>query len=863
MNNFLRLLTLSLLLLCLSCEKEPFVDFQLPDNRDYLEFTAEGGYADIEIVANCNYEIFCNDSWISASKNEDGVNIIIESNLETTSRESEIHISYSYHNEKVVQSIKIKQEAFEPVLLVERTELNFDSEGGSIDITIEANAEFNISEDADWITYTVTDNIIRITADASHVVDERSTEVIITMPKYDINQNVRVVQKAFIPSLKVDETELIFSAIGGTQNINVITNAAFSISVTENWITCTQYDNSIKINVSASSITEERSANITISLLDYDNNIQIVKVTQKVFEPQLIVEDVDTLEFDYRGGNKTIEVISNFDYEISNTADWLEVEKVANGVKAICHPNNETLPRSTSIVISGKAYGLSNTAILISQLPIPSEGNIIEYTTTFNGDIEPYNTNAFNANIVSNTYVNGKGVIVFDAPITKIGAQAFYHIPLTSITIPNSVTRIEESAFNGCSNLKNVYGMNKVKTIGYNAFYNCTNLINITIPDSVVSIEEAAFSNCYKLKSVNISGNVTSIGNNALYGCHGLTNVVIGDNVTTIGENAFYECSGLSSLKMGSNVKSIGKSAFAKCDSLSAIYITDLYNWCSINFGNGYANPLHNKAKLYVNQIIIEDITMPSGIKIINDYAFYGCGNQMNVTIGNDVESIGDAAFYNCSLLTKIVITDNVLSIGDSAFLGCSSLNSVTIGNKVTTIGGYAFNNCTSLKNLEIGYRVKNIGWFAFEGCSSLTSIVIPDMVETLEQDTFHSCTALRTAIIGEGVKNIRGGVFGNCYLLNSVTIGSNVVEIGQAFYGCESLKYIYCKPTIPPAIYYNDLYAYDPKGSFPYNSGMKIYVPKSSYDLYTQYDSYDYQSSKNAQGNWAQYKYYISAYNF
>lgn len=112
-------------------------------------------------------------------------------------------------------------------------------------------------------------------------------------------------------------------------------------------------------------------------------------------------------------------------------------------------------------------------------------------------------------------------------------------------------------------------------------------------------------------------------------------------------------------------------------------------------------------------------------------------------------------------------------------------------------------------------------------------------------------------------MKNIRGGVFGNCYLLNSVTIGSNVVEIGQAFYGCESLKYIYCKPTIPPAIYYNDLYAYDPKGSFPYNSGMKIYVPKSSYDLYTQYDSYDYQSSKNAQGNWAQYKYYISAYNF
>ena len=69
------------------------------------------------------------------------------------------------------------------------------------------------------------------------------------------------------------------------------------------------------------------------------------------------------------------------------------------------------------------------------------------------------NFHKIGANIVSNTYSNGKGVIKFDGDVTKIGSYAFLDCSsLTSVTIPDSVTSIEEWAFSGCKSLTAFYG---------------------------------------------------------------------------------------------------------------------------------------------------------------------------------------------------------------------------------------------------------------------------------------------------------------------------------------------------------------------------------------------------------------------
>lgn len=114
---------------------------------------------------------------------------------------------------------------------------------------------------------------------------------------------------------------------------------------------------------------------------------------------------------------------------------------------------------------------------------------------------------------------------------------------LTSVTIGNFVTSIEERAFYRCSGLTSVKISNSVTTIGNNAFNGCSGLTEITIPNSVTSIENHTFCNCSGLTSITLSNSMTSIEKYTFYGCTGLTSIEIPAGVTTIGENAFNGCS--------------------------------------------------------------------------------------------------------------------------------------------------------------------------------------------------------------------------------------------------------------------------------------------------------------------------------
>ncbi|MBQ2374896.1 MAG: leucine-rich repeat protein [Alistipes sp.] len=175
---------------------------------------------------------------------------------------------------------------------------------------------------------------------------------------------------------------------------------------------------------------------------------------------------------------------------------------------------------------------LTDGSTLIIPFHMILKSNEIHYTSSDGKIVTPYNTNAFGANIISNEYKDGKGIITFDGAVTEIGFMAFaYCSSLTSITIGNSVTRVVESAFFGCQSLESFHGKfassdNRCLIIdGILISFAPAGLTTYTIPDSVTRIGDRAFYGCDSLESITIPNSVTMIGGYAFFGCYSLTSV--------------------------------------------------------------------------------------------------------------------------------------------------------------------------------------------------------------------------------------------------------------------------------------------------------------------------------------------------
>ena len=417
--------------------------------------------------------------------------------------------------------------------------------------------------------------------------------------------------------------------------------------------------------------------------------------------------------------------------------------------------------------------------------------------------------------------------------VTKVDSSAFIGCSsLTSITIPNSVTEIGYSVFEGCTNLKSITIPNGVTSIGDSAFEDCTSLTSITIPNGVTSIGDSAFEGCTSLTSITIPNSVTSIGFGAFIGCSSLTSITIPDSVTCIGDSAFNGCTSLTSITIPDSVTSIGESAFSGCSSLASITIPDSV----MSIGN---DAFHECSSL-------TSITIPNSVTSIGDYAFLGCSRLTAIDVNTDNKdytSVNGVLFYNDKTIicypagkkgNNYKIPDGVTSICWYAFSGCTSLTSITIPDSVTEIGGSAFENCSSLTSITIPDSVTSIGIGAFVGCSSLTSIMIPDNVTYIGGAVFADCSSLteikvstqnakyvsvngvlynkdKTTImcypagkkdknykILDGVTEICTSAFNGCSSLTSITIPDSVTEIGvSAFSGCSSLTGI----TIPDSV--------------------------------------------------------------
>ncbi len=223
--------------------------------------------------------------------------------------------------------------------------------------------------------------------------------------------------------------------------------------------------------------------------------------------------------------------------------------------------------------------------------------------------------------IVSDCITDFSGRITIPAmynglPVLEIGASAFKDCSgITSVTIPEGVTKI-----------------------GNQAFVNCSSLENVSIPSSATTWGTAVFRNCSSLKNINIPTELKTLGSATFYGCVSLEEIVLPEGMTSIGATSFRECSSLIKVKIPHSVTNIGNYAFYGCTMLETIeYSGDEFSWSSVKVGSNNA-PLSSAEIVCIefthtmstDAVIIEPTCVGEGRKI---FSCIYCGKEVDEII--------------------------------------------------------------------------------------------------------------------------------------------------------------------------------------------------------------------------------------
>ena len=211
------------------------------------------------------------------------------------------------------------------------------------------------------------------------------------------------------------------------------------------------------------------------------------------------------------------------------------------------------------------------------------------------------------------------------------------------LLIPASITALDDTAFTACEKLTNVSfeAGSQLTTIGKDAFNTCSSLMSITIPDTVTIIDDLAFADCSSLTSITIPEGVTKIGRSAFAVCTSLTNITLPNTITSIEDLVFAECSSLMLITIPDRVTSIGESAFSGCTSLSGVTFGENSQLTSIGAGAFFRSALTS-------------IVIPNGVTSIGGWAFLYSTALETVTIPTSVTSIGSSAFWQCQSLKTL-----------------------------------------------------------------------------------------------------------------------------------------------------------------------------------------------------------------
>ena len=418
---------------------------------------------------------------------------------------------------------------------------------------------------------------------------------------------------------------------------------------------------------------------------------------------------------------------------------------------------------------------------------------------------------------------------------TLIGCK----LDITSIILPNTITRIEDYAFSSCSALTSVTIPESVTSIGEGAFYGCSTLTSIYLPYKIPIANKSSFNDyhyeqvklyvpleayeAYKADDVwgkfkNIQYIDTFYNNDICYQYIIIGKEILSKTLTAEDDfNAFTNIS-ITGTQTWHYSNQYGAKMSGYSDADSRTYSNedwlispamDLSNYSSATltfshaFGPRSSIPTTDAQKAqytcWVSNDFNGDVTTATWTEIPITYGT-SAWSFITTTVDIPAENLKE----NCRIAWKYVCTNSSATW---------EIKSVEVGGSYTqpAVKVIAKNDKYSndivipsvVTHNYTDYSVETIAASAFSSSPSLTSITIGNNVKSVENNAFEGCSSLTSVILGSKVETIKKNAFSGCTALNEITLPASITSIGEnAFAGCTKLYDVYCYAMDPPTAY-------------------------------------------------------------
>jgi len=419
--------------------------------------------------------------------------------------------------------------------------------------------------------------------------------------------------------------------------------------------------------------------------------------------------------------------------------------------------------------------------------------NIVKTEIAMKGDaINPIKVNVINEkSLIRTAFANSWMVnIVLPPNLKEIGKLAFTYSQMRSITIPDSITVIQDSTFRRCDYLNTVNFPRGLLSIGVDAFDGCSGIKILNLPENLLTINNGAFrfSSACALSDINSYNPIppSIIGTAFLVPNATVLHVPIGSKSrykAAVGWKAFaniLEDLPVNVTKVIFNpTAGLLSSQFTKAEKISTnnLIISGNLNALDCTF---LRDSISSLLSLDISNCKLVDNKIP-----VNAFNKNNKASMLLLTtikLPRDLVSIGDSAFKDCTKLKDIIFPKQLSTIGEKAFNGCSNLtqfqveygspyfsvnNGVLLNSNGTKLVLYPFGIKTD--NYTLPETVTRIGKTAFRGCSNLSVINMPKNLVAIEANAFSDLPKLQSLILPDSLKFVDSGIIDGCNLLSRI----------------------------------------------------------------------------------------------